>query len=192
MYDDNGDPIDIPKTPGIDWHSGYGRLNVMKAVSAADVQLKVNKLESTQTAVRGSAKEGTLIEVMNGKKNSAAKAGKDSKFKVNIPTQKQDQVLYESNKGDAKTSYKVVVVKGKPSGTPKVNAVKTKDTAVKGKANSKATIRVKNKSKKVIASAKADAKGTFTVKIKNKKPERCFTSRPLIQTKRKQGCKSCC
>lgn len=72
MYDDYGDPIEIPKTPGVDWHSGYGRLNVMKAVSAADLQLKVNKLESTQTAVRGSAKEGTLIEVMNGKRNSAA------------------------------------------------------------------------------------------------------------------------
>lgn len=89
---------------------------------------------------------------------------------MNIATQKQDQVLYlKATKGDAKTSYKVVVVKGKPSGTPKVNAVKTKDTAVKGKANSKAMIRVKNKSKKVIASAKADAKGTFSVKIKKQK-----------------------
>lgn len=171
LYDDYGDPIEIPKTPGVDWHSGYGRLNVMKAVSAADLQLKVNKLESTQTAVRGSAKEGTLIEVMNGKKKlGSAKAGKDNAFKVNIATQKQDQVLYvKATKGDAKTSYKVVVVKGKPSGTPKVNAVKTKDTAVKGKANSKAMIRVKNKSKKVIASAKADAKGTFSVKIKKQK-----------------------
>ncbi|MEC2199729.1 cell wall-associated protease WprA [Bacillus subtilis] len=171
LYDDYGDPIEIPKTPGVDWHSGYGRLNVMKAVSAADLQLKVNKLESTQTAVRGNAKEGTLIEVMNGKKKlGSAKAGKDNAFKVNIATQKQDQVLYvKATKGDAKTSYKVVVVKGKPSGTPKVNAVKTKDTAVKGKANSKAMIRVKNKSKKVIASAKADAKGTFSVKIKKQK-----------------------
>lgn len=61
------------------------------------------------------------------------------------------------------------MVKGKPSGAPKVNGVKAKDTAVKGKANSKAAIKVKNKSKKVIASAKADNKGAFSVKIKKQK-----------------------
>ncbi|WP_416043076.1 S8 family serine peptidase [Bacillus halotolerans] len=171
MYDDNGDPIEIPRIPGVDWHSGYGRLNVMQAVSAVDLQVKVNKLESTQTAVRGKAKEGTLIEVMSGKKKlGSAKAGKDDTFKVSIPTQKQDKVLHvKASKGDAKTSIQVVVVKGKPSGTPKVKAVKTKDTAVKGTANSKAVIKVKNKSKKVIASGKADAKGAFTVKIKKQK-----------------------
>ncbi|MDP4523454.1 S8 family peptidase [Bacillus halotolerans] len=171
MYDDNGDPIEIPRIPGVDWHSGYGRLNVMQAVSAVDLQVKVNKLESTQTAVRGKAKEGTLIEVMSGKKKlGSAKAGKDGTFKVSIPTQKQDKVLHvKASKGDAKTSIQVVVVKGKPSGTPKVKAVKTKDTAVKGTANSKAAIKVKNKSKKVIASGKADAKGAFTVKIKKQK-----------------------
>lgn len=171
MYDDNGDPIEIPRIPGVDWHSGYGRLNVMQAVSAVDLQVKVNKLESTQTAVRGKAKEGTLIEVMSGKKKlGSAKAGKDGTFKVSIPTQKQDKVLHvKASKGDAKTSLQVVVVKGKPSGTPKVKAVKTKDTAVKGTANSKAVIKVKNKSKKVIASGKADAKGAFTVKIKKQK-----------------------
>lgn len=171
MYDDNGDPIEIPRIPGVDWHSGYGRLNVMQAVSAVDLQVKVNKLESTQTAVRGKAKEGTLIEVMSGKKKlGSAKAGKDGTFKVSIPTQKQDKVLHvKASKGDAKTSIQVVVVKGKPSGTPKVKAVKTKDTAVKGTANSKGVIKVKNKSKKVIASGKADAKGAFTVKIKKQK-----------------------
>ncbi|MCR6595956.1 peptidase S8 [Bacillus halotolerans] len=171
MYDDNGDPIEIPRIPGVDWHSGYGRLNVMQAVSAVDLQVKVNKLESTQTAVRGKAKEGTLIEVMSGKKKlGSAKAGKDGTFKVSIPTQKQDKVLHvKASKGDAKTSLQVVVVKGKPSGTPKVKAVKTKDTAVKGTASSKAVIKVKNKSKKVIASGKADAKGAFTVKIKKQK-----------------------
>ncbi|AZV48303.1 peptidase S8 [Bacillus halotolerans] len=171
MYDDNGDPIEIPRIPGVDWHSGYGRLNVMQAVSAVDLQVKVNKLESTQTAVRGKAKEGTLIEVMSGKKKlGSAKAGKDGTFKVSIPTQKQDKVLHvKASKGDAKTSIQVVVVKGKPSGTPKVKAVKTKDTAVRGTANSKAVIKVKNKSKKVIASGKADAKGAFTVKIKKQK-----------------------
>ncbi|QJC95610.1 Cell wall-associated protease WprA [Bacillus mojavensis] len=171
MYDDNGDPIEIPRIPGVDWHSGYGRLNVMQAVSAVDLQVKVNKLESTQTAVRGKAKEGTLIEVMSGKKKlGSAKAGKDGAFKVSIPTQKQDKVLHvKASKGDAKTSLQVVVVKGKPSGTPKVKAVKTKDTAVKGTANSKAVIKVKDKSKKVIASGKADAKGAFTVKIKKQK-----------------------
>ncbi|MCY8498853.1 S8 family serine peptidase [Bacillus atrophaeus] len=171
LYDENGDPIEIPHIPGVDWHSGHGRLNVMKAVSAVDLQVKINKLEDTQTAVRGIAKAGTAVEVKNGKKKlGSAKAGKDGKFKVNIPTQKKDQVLHiNASLGDAKTSVKTVVVKGKPSGAPKVNGVKAKDTAVKGKANSKATIKVKNKSKKVIASAKADNKGAFSVKIKKQK-----------------------
>lgn len=171
LYDDNGDPIPIPVIPGVDWHSGHGRLNIMKAVSAVDLGLEINKLESTQTAVRGKAKEGTALEVMNGKKKiGSAKAGKDGKFKVNIPMQKKDTVLHvKASKDDAKTSVTLVVAKGTPSGTPKVSKVTAKDTAVKGKANSQAKITVKNKAKKVIATQKADQKGAFSVKIKKQK-----------------------
>ncbi|MCZ4247279.1 peptidase S8 [Bacillus amyloliquefaciens] len=171
LYDDNGDPIPIPVIPGVDWHSGHGRLNIMKAVSAVDLGLEINKLESTQTAVRGKAKEGTVLEVMNGKKKiGSAKAGKDGKFKVNIPMQKKDTVLHvKASKDDAKTSVTLVVAKGTPSGTPKVSKVTAKDTAVKGKANSQAKITVKDKAKKVIATQKADQKGAFSVKIKKQK-----------------------
>ncbi|WP_277714277.1 S8 family peptidase [Bacillus atrophaeus] len=169
--DENGDPITDPKIPGIDWYSGNGRLNAFHAVSAVELDMAVNQVKDNQQKVKGSAKEGTKIEVVSGTKTlGTATAGADGTYQVKIPLQKKNTVLHvKGTKGKAETSIKTVVKEGQPPAKPEVGSVTVNDTAVTGKASANANIKVMDKSKKGLASAKADSKGKFSVKIAKQK-----------------------
>ncbi|MDY0407106.1 S8 family serine peptidase [Virgibacillus sp. 179-BFC.A HS] len=173
-YDEEGDIVPCKQQPGYDYVSGAGRLSAFSALSAIDLQLKVNTLKDNMNTVTGTAKKGTIIEVKNGKQVlGKATADKNGKFTVKIKkVQRAGSLLHITGsdaKGIAKTSMKVVVKKGTPPPAPKVKTVSNKSTAVTGNTLANLDVKIKNKSKKVIASGKANSKGAFKIKIKKQK-----------------------
>jgi cell wall-associated protease len=154
--------------------SGGGRLNAFSAVSSVELQLKVNTLKDNHNTVTGTAKKGSLIEVKNGKVLlGKAKVDANGKFTAKInKVQRAGSMLHVtvSDAGDtAKTSLKIIVAKGTPPSAPKVNVVSNKSTVVTGKTVAGLTIKIKNKSKKVIATGTANSKGDFKITIKKQK-----------------------
>ncbi|MFJ5965770.1 S8 family serine peptidase [Bacillus sp. NPDC093026] len=171
FYDENDEPIVDPKIPGIDWMTGHGRLNAFAALSAVELNASVNKVEDQHQKVTGKAKVGAAVAVYRGKtllgKGTASKKGT---FSVKIKHQNKNIVLHiKISKGKAATSIKTVVKKGKTPAKPKVGKVTVKSKTIKGTAGAGLTIKVKNRSKKVITSVKADSKGKFTASIKPQK-----------------------
>ncbi|BAB05799.1 Ig-like domain-containing protein [Halalkalibacterium halodurans] len=167
-YDDEEEPVLLP---GYDEASGWGRLNAHSAVSAVDLNVKVNRLLDNQNVVTGSAKKGTTIEVTNGSETlGSGPVDANGKFKVKIPVQPANQVLYvKASQGAAKASIRIAVEEGKKPKAPKVNTVSNKDTHVTGTTEPNLTVNVKDKNKKVIATGKADKNGAFKVKINKQK-----------------------
>lgn len=171
FYDENDEPIVDPKIPGVDWMTGHGRLNAFAALSAVELNASVNKVEDQHQKVTGKAKVGATIAVYSGKtllgKGTASKQGT---FSVKIKHQNKNKVLHiKISKGKAATSLKTVVKKGKAPAKPKVGKVTVKSKTIKGTAGAGLTIKVKNKSKKVIKTVKANSKGVFTANIKPQK-----------------------
>ncbi|MDN4071691.1 S8 family peptidase [Fictibacillus terranigra] len=159
--------------PGYDEASGWGRLDAFSALSAVKLNAKVNSVLDNMDKVSGIAAKGSKVTVMNGKKV----LGKTTvpalgTFAVKIPVQKAGQVLHvaiSNASGSEKAALKAVVGKAPAPDMPKVDKVTTKSTAVTGKSVANGTIKVKDKSKKVISSAKVSAKGTFKASIKKQK-----------------------
>ncbi|MFS0655442.1 S8 family serine peptidase [Bacillus sp. 179-C3.3 HS] len=170
-YDENDDPIVDPKVPGVDWMTGHGRLNTFAALSALELNASVNKVEDQHQKVTGKAKAGAVVSVYRGKtllgKGTASKKGT---YSIKIKQQNINKVLrIKISKGKAATSLKTVVKKGKAPAKPKVGKVTVKSKAIKGTAAPGLTIKVKNKSKKVIKTVKTNSKGAFTASIKPQK-----------------------
>lgn len=173
-YNDDYEVIPCIQQPGKDFVSGGGRLNAFSAVSAVELQLKVNTLKDNNNTVTGTAKKGSIIEVKKGKKVlGKAKADTNGKFTAKInQVQSAGSLLHVTGSdatGTAKTSLKTIVTKGTPPSAPKVNAVSNKSTVVAGKTGAGLQVKVKNKSKKVIASGTANSKGDFKITIKKQK-----------------------
>nr|WP_246231670.1 S8 family serine peptidase [Sporosarcina jiandibaonis] len=180
-YNSNYEIIPCNQQPGHDFVSGGGRLNAFSAVSAVDLQLKVNTLKDNKITVTGTAKKGSHIEVKKGNDVlGEAKADSNGKFTANIKkVQPAGSLLHvtgsdvketgSDEEGTAKTSLKIIVEKGTPPSAPKVNAVSNKSTVVTGKTAAGLKVKIKNKSKKVIASGTANSKGDFKIKIKKQK-----------------------
>ncbi|UYO35899.1 S8 family serine peptidase [Bacillus zhangzhouensis] len=171
FYDENEEPIVDPKIPGIDWMTGHGRLNAFAALSAVELNASVSKVEDQHQKVTGKAKAGAAISVYRGKTLlGKGTAGKKGTFSVKIKHQNKNKVLHiKISKGKAATMLKTVVKKGKAPAKPKVSKVTVKSKAVKGTAGAGLTIKVKNKSKKVIKTVKTNSKGAFTARIKPQK-----------------------
>ncbi|HWI47057.1 MAG TPA: Ig-like domain-containing protein, partial [Rummeliibacillus sp.] len=133
----------------------------------------VNTISNKTTYVTGYAmpKDNVVIKDASKKIIGQGKADSYYEFKIKIKKQKAGTKLYITSVDSAKRSSKTikVVVKDKIAPvTPKVNAVTSKTTAVKGKAEKGSTVTVKAKSK-TIGKAKATSKGNFSVKIKKQK-----------------------
>ncbi|MCY7572952.1 S8 family peptidase [Bacillus pumilus] len=171
FYDENDEPIVDPKIPGIDWMTGHGRLNAFAALSAVELNASVSKVEDQHQKVTGKAKGGAAISVYRGKTLlGKGTAGKNGTFSVKIKHQNKNKVLHiKISKGKAATTLKTVVKKGKAPAKPKVGKVTVKSKTVKGTAGAGLTIKVKNKSKKVIKTVKTNNKGAFTAQIKPQK-----------------------
>ncbi|MFS0766120.1 Ig-like domain-containing protein [Peribacillus phoenicis] len=158
---------------GKDLVSGYGRLNAYSAISAVDLQAKVNLVMDTQTKLTGSAKKGSVIEVKSGNKTlGKGTAAANGTFTVTIPVQKAAQQLTVNISDSSKlavSSIKVFVNKGATPNKPTVKALSDKDTYVTGQSQAEMKITIKNSAKKVIGSGNTDSKGNFKVKISKQK-----------------------
>lgn len=134
---------------------------------------KVKTVSNKSTAVTGKTLSDLKVTVKNKSKKviASGKANSKGNFKLKIKKQKAGTVLYVTVTDLAKRQSKAVKVKVKdkiPPKAPKVSKVTNRDTAIKGKTESSATIMIK-KSSKQIASKKADHKGRFKLKIKKQK-----------------------
>ncbi|WP_311735995.1 Ig-like domain-containing protein [Peribacillus frigoritolerans] len=158
---------------GKDLVSGYGRLNAYSALSAVDLNAKVNLVMDTQTKLTGSAKKGSVIEVKSGGKTlGKGTASANGTFSVTIPVQKAAQLLTVNISDSSKlavSSIKVFVNKGATPNKPTVKALSDKDTYVTGQSQADMKISIKNSAKKVIGSGNTDSKGNFKVKISKQK-----------------------
>ena len=84
-YNEYYEVIPCSEQPGHDFVSGGGRLNAFSAVSAVELQLKVNTLKDNNNTVTGTAKKGSLIEVKKGKVVlGKAKTDSNGKFTAKI------------------------------------------------------------------------------------------------------------
>ena len=175
-YEPEDGEIIIPEEElpvGKDLVSGYGRLNAYSALSAVDLQAKVNLVLDTQTKLTGSAKKGSVIEVKSGNKTlGKGTAAANGTFTVTIPVQKAEQQLTVNISDSSKlavSSIKVFVNKGATPNKPTVKALSDKDTYVTGQSQADMKITIKNSAKKVIGSGNTDSKGNFKVKISKQK-----------------------
>ncbi|MBT2617702.1 Ig-like domain-containing protein [Bacillus sp. ISL-78] len=175
-YEPEDGEIIIPEEElpvGKDLVSGYGRLNAYSALSAVDLQARVNLVMDTQTKLTGSAKKGSVIEVKSGSKTlGKGTAAANGMFTVTIPVQKAEQQLTVNISDSSKlavSSIKVFVNKGATPNKPTVKALSDKDTYVTGQSQADMKITIKNSAKKVIGSGNTDSKGNFKVKISKQK-----------------------
>lgn len=160
-------PVEV-LPPGYDHVSGYGRLDAFSAVSTLDLGATINPILNNSKAVTGKAKNGSTVEVWNGKKSLGKGTVKSGSYSVAIPVQKTDQILtVVITNGNAKTSVKQVVEKAPDK--PKVKKVTNKDTTLSGTAQANLKVNIKNASRKVIATGKVDKNGSFKVKIPKQK-----------------------
>jgi len=171
-FNDDYEVIPCVQQPGHDYISGAGRLNAHSAVSAFDVKLKVNPQLDNSNIVTGTAKIGSVIEVSTDK--GVLGSGKtDAKGNYIVKINKVQSVGTLLNvtgaNGAAKTSLKTIVKKGTPPTAPKVNAVSNLSTFVAGKTGANLQVKIKDQSKKVIASGNATDKGDFKIAIKKQK-----------------------
>ncbi|WJV19301.1 S8 family serine peptidase [Rossellomorea marisflavi] len=160
-------PVEV-LPPGYDHVSGYGRLDAFSAVSTLDLGATINPILNNSKAVTGKAKNGSTVEVWNGKKSLGKGTVKSGSYSVAIAVQKTDQILtVVITNGNAKTSVKQVVEKAPAK--PKVKKVTNKDTTLSGTAQANLKVNIKNASRKVVATGKVDKNGSFKVKIPKQK-----------------------
>lgn len=163
--------------------SGYGKVNITRAISQLHLNGKVNPVYDNQLVVSGQVKTGTKVKIttvkttmINGKEkketitlaNTTAKSGK---YSVTIPRQEKTTVLtiHYTNGLDV-TSERTEVLPGKAPAAPKVNRVLAGATKVTGTAIANGKITVKDPKNKVVGTAVVDSKGKFTVKVKALQP----------------------
>jgi cell wall-associated protease len=166
-----GEPTEL--LPGYDTVSGWGRLNAYSSVSAIDLNIKLDPIFDNQNAVTGSAKKNTLVKITNGSKTlGTGTANSNGKFKISIPVQSANQVLYaEASEGNATTAIRIIVGEGEKPQAPKVNSLSNKDTYVTGTSLPNMKVKVKDAAKKVIASGITDRNGAFKIKISKQKED---------------------
>jgi len=160
--------------PGYDLVSAWGRLNAFSAVSSVKLNAKVNTVYNSTKAIKGSAEKGTAVSITTGKTTKKAVADSKGNFKLEIPLQKTDNLLYISfektiNGTKAATTIRTTVQKDtKAPNAPKVNAVSDKDTKITGTAEEYAAITVKANGKTLKTGA-ANANGAFSIAITKQK-----------------------
>ncbi|WP_449402768.1 S8 family serine peptidase [Exiguobacterium artemiae] len=186
-YDDEDEDMEDEYPPGYEKEmtpdfpafvspvSGYGKVNITRAISQLHLNGKVNPVYDNQLVVSGQVKTGTKVEVWSTKKltdtkdtakmlaKTTATAGK---YSVEIPRQEKTSVLtIRYANGLDVTSERTEVLPGKAPAAPKVNRVLAGATKVTGTAIINGKITIKDSKKKVIGKAVVDSKGKFTVKV---------------------------
>ncbi len=145
--------------------SGYGKINILRAISQLHLQGKVKPVYDNQLVVSGTVKTGTKVEVWSTK-HLASTVAKAGTFSVQIPRQAKETVLtIRYANGTDVTSERTEVLPGKAPAAPKVNPVLAGATKVTGTASASGKIVMKDAKNKTIATSMVDAKGKFSVKV---------------------------
>lgn len=160
--------------PGYDLVSAWGRLNAFSAVSSVKLNAKVNTVYNSTKAIKGTAEKGTTVSIKIGKTTKKAVTDSKGNYKLEIPVQKTDSLLYTTfektiNGVKANTTIRTTVIKDtKAPGAPKVKPLSDKDTKITGTTEEYAAITVKTNGKTVKTGA-ANANGAFTITIPKQK-----------------------
>ncbi|GKU84775.1 Ig-like domain-containing protein [Niallia sp. NCCP-28] len=160
--------------PGYDLVSAWGRLNAFSAVSSVKLNAKVNTVYNSSKTIRGTAEKGTAVSVKIGKTTKKAAADSKGNFKIEIPVQKTDSLLYLTfektiNGIKTNTTIRTAVQKDtKAPNAPKINPVADKDTKITGTTEEYATITVKTNGK-TLKTGTANANGVFSIAISKQK-----------------------
>ncbi|WP_370295176.1 Ig-like domain-containing protein [Rossellomorea marisflavi] len=132
----------------------------------------VNEVTDKDTKVTGKAESGAYITIMAGQKKLATgKSSNKGTYSIAIKKQKAGVKLSVTATDESKNKSKVktTTVKDKtPPSIPTVNPVHSKDTTVKGTAESGSKIVVKAGNSK-LGTAVTNKKGQYSVKIKKQK-----------------------
>ncbi|MDR4935252.1 S8 family serine peptidase [Rossellomorea marisflavi] len=152
--------------------NGNAKTSVNQTVEKAPAKPKVKKVTNKDTAVSGTAQANLKVNIKNSSRKVIAtgKVDQAGSYKVKIPKQKENAVLYVTVQDGYKESSetKVTVIDVIPPAAPKAKAISDRSTSITGTTEAKAQVVAKVKGKQ-IAKAKADAKGKFTLKIKKQK-----------------------
>ncbi len=129
----------------------------------------VSTINNKSTLVTGKSEKYAAITVQIGSKNYSGKADRSGNFKVTIPIQNSSTAIKVTAKdGAGKVSFpKSLTVTRVAPNLPVVNAVKYTATAVTGKTEKRAVVKIKIGSR--IYSAKANSYGSFKVSIPKQK-----------------------
>lgn len=153
--------------------NGKASTSIRAVVQKAPAKPAVKAVTNKDEYVTGTSKANFTVNVKNSAKKVIASAKADAKgaFKVKIPKQKENTVLYitaTNSQQQESEEVKVTVRDVIAPNAPKVNPVSDADTAIKGTAEANATVTV-TVNKKSIGSASANSKGQYSVKIKKQK-----------------------
>ncbi|MEK6446616.1 S8 family peptidase [Priestia aryabhattai] len=153
--------------------NGKASTSIRAVVQKAPAKPAVKAVTNKDEYVTGTSKANFTVNVKNSAKKVIASAKADAKgvFKIKIPKQKENTVLYiTATNGQQQESeeVKVTVRDVIAPNTPKVNPVSDADTAIKGTAEANASVVAKVNNKE-IGKAKANAKGQYSITIKKQK-----------------------
>jgi cell wall-associated protease len=153
--------------------NGKASTSIRAVVQKAPAKPAVKAVTNKDEYVTGTSKANFTVNVKNSAKKLIASAKADAKgaFKVKIPKQKENTVLYITATNSQKQEseeVKVTVRDVIAPNAPKVNPVSDADTTIKGTAEANASVVAKVNNKE-IGKAKANAKGQYSITIKKQK-----------------------
>src|SRR6478752_4096705 len=153
--------------------NGKASTSIRAVVQKAPAKPAVKAVTNKDEYVTGTSKANFTVNVKNSAKKVIASAKADAKgaFKVKIPKQKENTVLYITATNSQKQEseeVKVTVRDVIAPNAPKVNPVSDADTTIKGTAEANASVVAKVNNKE-IGKAKANAKGQYSITIKKQK-----------------------
>ncbi|MEH7326158.1 peptidase S8 [Priestia megaterium] len=153
--------------------NGKASTSIRAVVQKAPAKPAVKAVTNKDEYVTGTSKANFTVNVKNSAKKVIASGKADAKgaFKVKIPKQKENTVLYITATNSQKQEseeVKVTVRDVIAPNAPKVNPVSDADKAIKGTAEANASVVAKVNNKE-IGKAKANAKGQYSIAIKKQK-----------------------
>jgi cell wall-associated protease len=153
--------------------NGKASTSIRAVVQKAPAKPAVKAVTNKDEYVTGTSKANFTVNVKNSAKKVIASAKADAKgaFKVKIPKQKENTVLYITATNSQKQESEEVKVSVRDviaPNAPKVNPVSDADTAIKGTTEANASVAAKVNNKE-IGKAKANAKGQYSITIKKQK-----------------------
>jgi cell wall-associated protease len=156
----------------LDGYKESGEVKVTVIDVIAPGAPKVNTIGDKDIKITGKAEANAVVTAkVKGKVIGSAQANHKGDYQLKISKQKAGTVISVTAKdkaGNTSKEAKTTVKDKTAPSAPKVNAVYSKSTTVKGKTEANASVTVKA-GNKTVGSGKANSKGGFSIKIKKQK-----------------------